>query len=199
MISRRCTVGYHDIICFWVIWLEWLSWTLRGRFPWSAITVLQHQGCRFSRVSAFLITCRILPWSLLKWLLEMEITVTTNGLKQLLNAHHPMCVVLFLPCVNAWEPCTAAFQMIYTGAFWNAAHVEGEEFCLRCFCFFLTLFANTWSFERSWDRRISNVPQGWWGEGRRMGLGGRDWSAMIEWRSTLDGPNGLILLLSPMT
>ena len=28
-----------------------------------------------------------------------------------------------------------------------------------------------------------------------MGLGGRDRSAMIEWPSRLDGPNGLILLL----
>ena len=32
-----------------------------------------------------------------------------------------------------------------------------------------------------------------------MGLGGRDRSAMIEWQSRLDGPNGLILLLSLMT
>ena len=38
-----------------------------------------------------------------------------------------------------------------------------------------------------------------WGEGRRMGLGGRDRSAMIEWWSGLDGPNGLILLLFLMT
>ena len=45
---------------------------------------------------------------------------------------------------------------------------------------------------------LNLISQGLWGEGRRMGLGGRDRSAMIEWRSRLDGLNGIILLLSLM-
>ena len=32
------------------------------------------------------------------------------------------------------------------------------------------------------------------GEDRKMGLGGRDRSDMIEWQSGVDGMNGLILL-----
>lgn len=35
--------------------------------------------------------------------------------------------------------------------------------------------------------------------GPRLGLGARDRSALIAWRSTLDGPNGLILSQSLMT
>ena len=46
-------------------------------------------------------------------------------------------------------------------------------------------------FKTAIDRFLIN--QGLWGKGRRMGM--RKISAMIEWRSRLDGPSGLILLL----
>lgn len=36
-------------------------------------------------------------------------------------------------------------------------------------------------------------------DGRRMGLSGKDKSAMVKWRSGFDGSNGMILLLELMT